>query len=436
MKTLATLSTINEARRNERGAALLSTLLLSTLLLAVGGALVLTSGMSATTAIDSTAELQAYYGAEAGLQRALDVLRGNDAPDLTSLPATAKIGFRAANTRRTSSTASATTIVASNKINDLGEPRLSAWLDYGANGRISIGNNVSFSLQISDPDDPDRTKLANAAYQPRRLLIQSTGFGPRGATKRMEMLVQKVSFDFEEQAMLLMRGADSGSAMSTFDIGNSNAKYYTGHDNGGHKPTLPTFAVTSSGDEAKVDDSITKGSTVQSPRTQLLDMDTLPSWLQTTDGPDGARAFLNEMQAVARSSNRYFTNFSGYAGSTSAPAFTFVDGTCNLDGGAGLLIVTGNLNMNGNPNFDGIILVLGSGRVNRNGGGNGTVSGAMVVAKFDRTWPASQNNQPHPFLAPHFNTNGGGNSNMLYNSISVQNARNVLGDVVRDVREY
>jgi type II secretory pathway component PulK len=64
-------------RQNEKGAALITAVLLSLLLLAAGGTLILTTTMTGITARDSTAEMQAYYAAEAGVSRALEVLRGN-----------------------------------------------------------------------------------------------------------------------------------------------------------------------------------------------------------------------------------------------------------------------------------------------------------------------------------------------------------------------
>ena len=79
--------------------------------------------------------------------------------------------------------------------------------------------------------------------------------------------------------------------------------------------------------------------------------------------------------------------------------FTFVDGDCTLDGGSGVLVVTGTLTLNGNPNFKGIILVLGDGVLIRNGGGNGDILGGITIAKFGRT---SGN-----FESPTFHTNGG-----------------------------
>ncbi|HYY43270.1 MAG TPA: hypothetical protein VE775_11105, partial [Pyrinomonadaceae bacterium] len=65
------------ARRNERGAALLMMLLVATLVFAVGGALIMSTAMNGTTTMDATAEKQAYYAAEAGLQMVLNALRGN-----------------------------------------------------------------------------------------------------------------------------------------------------------------------------------------------------------------------------------------------------------------------------------------------------------------------------------------------------------------------
>jgi hypothetical protein len=275
--------------------------------------------------------------------------------------------------------------------------------------------------------------MADATYRPSRLLIQSTGYGPRGSVKRMEMIVQKKDFDFEPNAMLLMRGSEDGTtAEMNFDIGTSAAKYYSGTDLAGGA-NLPTFGVTSATDLAVADDAITKGSTVEEVKTAEVGVGDLPSWLQSADA---ARAFLNDMQIVARSMGRLYTTFDGYAGSTSDPKFTFVNGNCVLDGGAGLVIVTGNLVLDGAVTFNGVVLVLGNGSVTRSGGGSAAIHGTIYVAKFPRSWPASENSLPHPFTAAHFDVNGGGNSDFRYDSEWVQKAKDALGDIVRDVREY
>ena len=411
-------------RQGEKGAALVISILIATLLLAVAGTVILTSGMSATTSIEGTAELQAYYGAETGLEATLNAVRGHMAPN--GLPANTKIGFLTAVDRQKSNHPSDDPEIPA---------RLSAWLPYNlATGLVTpTGANYSYSVVVMDPDDPTGEKREDdSSYRPWRIQVQSTGYGPKGAVKRMEMIVQKTHFEFDPNAMLLMRGSDSLMAM-TFNIGNSNSKTYTGHDNATAKPNLPTFGVTHAPDKIIADEAITKGATVEEVKTQIVDVDDLPSWLQTADK---AREFLNEMQLVARSMGRYFTSLNGPAGTVTKSEFTFVNGDATLTGGSGLLIVTGNLYMNGNPSFDGVILVLGEGTIYRDGGGSGNVLGSIYVAKFARSWPSAENGLPHPFLAPALYTDGAGTSNLKYDSAMVQKARDALGDIVRDVREY
>lgn len=412
-------------RHGEKGAALVIAILLATLLLAVAGTVLLTSGMSSITSIDATAELQAYYGAESGLEASLNVIRGHVQPN--GIAGSTRMGFR-----------NAVDPSKSNRNNDSSTvARFSAWLNYDNDGRVRpTGANYSYSVEVKDPDDPlGTTRNADATYRPKRIQVQSTGYGPNGSVKRMEMIVQKTHFDFEPGAMLMLRGSEDGSAATiTFDIGSSASKFYSGHDRAcGTCPGLPAFGVTSFGDLAVANDAITKGATVEDTKTGQVAVGELPGWLSDADS---ARKFLNDMQIVARSMGRYYTSFNGMAGSTSSPAFTFVNGNATLDGGAGLMIVTGNLVLNGNPSFNGIILVLGEGTVNRDGGGNGNIYGSIYLARFARSWPASENGQPHPFLAPIFHTDGGGTSTLQYDSEWIQKAKDALGDIVRDVREY
>jgi hypothetical protein len=147
-----------------------------------------------------------------------------------------------------------------------------------------------------------------------------------------------------------------------------------------------------------------------------------------------ARDLLNELQETAESTERYHQPASGSSytvttSNTSPTKMTFVDGDCELEGGSGLLVVTGTLSMSGNPNFDGVILVLGGGRVERDGGGSGNVYGAMIVARFDRYGTGN-------FLSPTFNTNGGGNSRWQYDSVAVSTAMSALPPVPGGVREF
>lgn len=410
-------------RHGEKGAALIISILIATLLLAVAGTVIITTGMSVTTSIEGTAELQAYYAAESGLEDALNVIRGHVAPH--GIPSTTRMNFLTAVDPETSN------------IND--DPstvgRLTAWLDYDSDDwRVTpTGGNYSYSVVVIDPDDPNgTTRDSDASYRPRRIQVQSTGYGPNGSIKNMEMIVEKTNFEFNPNAMLVMRGSDAGIGM-TFDVGTSASKFYTGHDNATAKPNLPTFGVTHAVDKVIADNAITKGATVEEVSTQIVAINDLPSWLRTADK---ARTFLTDMQLIARSMGRFFTSLDGVAGTEASPKFTFVNGNANLAGGAGILIVTGTLNLNGNPTFKGIILVLGDGVILRDGGGSGNIWGSIYVARFARSWPSLENGLSHPFLAPTFVTDGAGTSNLKYDSVWVSQARDALGDIVRDIREY
>ena len=408
-------------KKNERGAALLTVLMLSTLLLGAGGTLLLVSTMSGRTAIDATAEMQAYYGAEAGLQATLDVLRGNVAP-VSGMASGSKISFR-----------NAVTLSISNLPTDTSSSaRLSGWLGYNYTptgstvaDRVTLTpsyaaiSGIAYSVVVTDPDN---TPVANG--EPSRVLLRVTGYGPKGAVKKLELVVKRTNFDYDPVATIMMRSSDDGTPI-TFTTGESAAREYSGHDNGGGTGILPAFGSNTAADKVIEESEATKNA-VEDPIAANIANSALPSWLQSASQ---ARAFLRIQKANAKSQNRYFNSFSGNAGSTASPQFTYVDGNATLDGGAGLLIVTGELELNGNPSFQGLILVLGDGKLHRNGGGNGDIYGAITVAKFDK-------NGTGGFLAPSFTTNGGGNATIQYDSVAVRKALNIAGPLVMGVREY
>lgn len=417
-------------RKNEQGAALLTTLLISMLLLAAGGALIVSTSLTTTNTYDSTAEAQAYYAAETGLQATLNVLRKH----ATSIsPNNLTMDFRKAVTINTSYTSNRSGDPSGNTATGTGVARLSNWLPYSdytdVNSRVVVNAGAPYCAYSISVSDPDNTPVANL---PSRLLIISKGYGPKGATKQLKLFVSRVSFAFDAPSTITMVGAaDPVADPMHLTLGQSNAKEYSGHDHTAGGATKPAIGTTSASDLTIATNSDTKN-TVEAPKAANISA-SLPSWLQSADS---ARAFLSGMQSLADSQGRLFPSFSGTSGSVAAPAFTFVNGDCTLDGGAGLLIVTGNLELSGNPSFNGIILVLGGGTVNRNGGGNGDIYGAMVVAQFARTWPVAEDRLPHPFTSPWFDTSGGGNSNMQYDSTSVNNALGTAGNIPLGVLEY
>lgn len=394
-------------RNSQKGAALITTLLVATLLLMVGGALILTTNLASGLAVDSTSELQAYYAAEAGVNSALNVLRGNVA---NSTSAT----FR----------------------NAASHPTLNTWLTYDTtiNGvsAISLSTNpvMGYTINVSDPDNTP------SGEQPDRLLIKVTGYGPKGSKRQMETLVSRFMFDYSPIATILIRGNDDNSStMTGFAIGNSNAKEYSGYDHVNPSVSIPVFGTTHANDFTMAVNEVNsaKPNTVTAvEKVKQFTISQLPTFLQSANN---ARSFLNSLQATAQGQGRYFTSTPSDFGSSSNPQFTFVDGDCSLNDGVGLLVVTGRLTASGNVGFSGIILVLGEGEFQRNGAGNGDTWGATVVAKFSRTYVASDPST-HNFGSAMYDMNGGGNSTTGYDSDQVSRALGAMGVRNMGVREY
>ncbi len=451
MNSIGLESLTNQRRiQSERGAALITVLMMSALLLTAGGALILTTSLSGINTVDAAAEMQAYYGAEAGIQATLNVMRGNVLPSplfVANPPGTVapqnRIDFTKVLTAATSNLAGDPTTA--------GFPlRLSRWLTYnytpsgGAYAdRVGISNSynpfggIGYSVAISDPDN---TPLATQI--PLRILIQSTGYGPRGARKQLSMLLGANVLDIDVPAALVLRGHDDASTNVNIDLGNSGSKTYSGVDNAGLVATKPSLAI-SGHDVATVQGAYaSKPGSVANPKFNVLDLPNDPAPAGTTKVPtpwflqtaDNARTFLAQAEIMANSCAapgspcpKRGVVLPSLNGATPSQ-FTIVKGDCTLDGGSGLLIVTGTLYFNGpGPNFNGLILVLGTGRVSKTGGGNRNIYGGIMVARFAAGGG---------FLDPTFEYLGGaGSSNLQYDSTADRGAVVTAGTKVLGVVE-
>ena len=178
--------TLYNNRKDERGAALVTVLLISFLLLAGVTALMLESSMNTANVTDATSEEQAYYAAESGIQSVIDALRHNPRPNPLLDPSKSplppdpdadeanQITYLRAVRRETSNrcTKSGMSFTCSDPLdNNPNDLRLSRWLNYnwGPNGgasasskdRIVLGdpatysplNGFAYSVRVSDPDN-------------------------------------------------------------------------------------------------------------------------------------------------------------------------------------------------------------------------------------------------------------------------------------------
>ena len=293
-------------------------------------------------------------------------------------------------------------------------------------------NNVgaTFTRFLNPTNTNQNTPMAVSvvAPQPNRLTAQITGYGPRAAQKQMQMLLSRYAFDMSPVSTITLRSADNGN-LSNFSAGNSSVYNYSGYDNAGGW-NLPAIGVTSTPDYVHISTmGLPAGQIVGSPtNVQQVAVPDLPTFLQTADN---ARAFVIQMRTQAQALGRYFNPASPPSsfGTITAPVMTFMDGDCVIPpaGGAGLLVVTGTLTLDGNAPFSGLVLVLGGGQLIREGGGNGASLGSLLVARFNNTGD---------FLAPTFNSNGTGTSTIQYDSAWVRRAMAVPGPRVMAVGEF
>jgi len=152
-------------------------------------------------------------------------------------------------------------------------------------------------------------------------------------------------------------------------------------------------------------------SNVNSALGPLSTVDGLTNLVNSVTAAAGANVFPNANNATPTS-----------LGTNAAPVVNVVQGDYSFGGsGAGILLVTGTLTMSGTPSFNGLILVIGKGNVQKNGGGNGTLNGSLFVADLYSDTPPTYTNliplgSNHAPGIPTISWNGGGNATIQYDS--------------------
>ena len=594
-----------KCRKNERGAALVTVLMISLLLLVVAAALLLEASMNTANVTDATAEEQAYYAAESGIQTVVNVLRGN-----TVLPVT-PVDLRIDTTKSPTDPeneinyAKASKLLTSNYPGDTStEARLSRWMNYGGGSfsdRVILGdtnpstytkqNGLAFKVTVRDPDNLDNKVSFNTSclidnvgpskswgvlpglppgspgltitYQqpssadttdldvssgyadtnfgkfevtgsgtitervrfvinvimtkpyyaektirgfiekgsipstspadtvklfydsqvfellgsditlsdpagrvfdqvnptirigyevplstpetiirgsisppePTRLVIRSTGFGPRGAEKQLEAVIYKNYFDgLTAPSTLLLIGPPP----AVFNPGNSRTVGYSGRDVRRKKAHIPPVGVTNDTNLAIVSSVLNpvsfKGTlygTVSNVANEL------PSWLKT---PTALNAKLLELKEVADASGRYFGPGvpppDKIGDFTTAKGITFIDGDLDFKGqGGGLLIVTGDLTLNGGFDWNGLVIITGAGGMQRSGGGEGNLQGNMIIAPYNPDSLGDSKIILDGFLPPKYDINGGGISATEQNSNKVDDGLIAISNFIQGVAE-
>jgi hypothetical protein len=262
--------------------------------------------------------------------------------------------------------------------------------------------------------------------EPFRVVLRSVGYGPRGAKKILEATIQRNFFNGLTAPSPLNLIGPSGYI---FEPGNSTVVEYNGRD----ASTGILYPAVGTTDDDNLQDALSKLCLTCKPETTGIPSDItgeLPEWLQSTYNLD---AMIRALREVAKASGRYYTSGQtpdGLGNIANASGITFVDGNFRTHtNGGGILVVTGKLTLDGNFNFNGLIIVTGADGMDRHGGGKGTLEGATVIA------PYNPNNLAAGFLPPKYDMRGGGNSEILYNSSSIANGMTAVSNFVLGVAE-
>jgi hypothetical protein len=284
--------------------------------------------------------------------------------------------------------------------------------------------------------------------EPIRLVIDSTGYGPRGSVKKLQAVVQKNFFNgLSAPATLTLIGPPATACPPTcpatsfnFNPGSSTGTEYSGQD-ADSTDIIPPIGTLGQANLDVVHDSVDglpphpfNGEVVGVPTDISTDV---PPWLAT---PSNLDATVKSMQTVADSAGRYFANgtqpatFGNY---TTGQGLTFCDGNCELNqDGGGIVIVTGQLTLKGSFNFKGLIIVTGQGGITRAGSGNAFVFGNIVVAPYgnSQVLPASEP-VGTSFLAPQYDLSGGGTGGLQFSSTAINDSLLAVNNFVLGVVE-
>jgi hypothetical protein len=272
----------------------------------------------------------------------------------------------------------------------------------GGNGSPDCNAVPTLSLPTSPVTSPQTAILYGneTALEPYRLKVTATGYGPNGAVKKLEAIVQRNFFnDLGSQSAISMIGPNA-----YFAVGTSAQMQISG----GSNPAITVSDTTGLNTVLSTMQAHNFNGTI-TPAPEIAGND-LPDWQQNTTALNN---LVSELRTSAQNSGRYFngTSPTSWGNFSNGTGITFCEGSCTMGGnssGGGILVVTGTFFTAGNPQFNGLVLAVGQyvsttnpGGVVRTGGGNEIFTGNIVIAPYD------PNNLAAGFGQPRYDQSGG-----------------------------
>lgn len=246
--------------------------------------------------------------------------------------------------------------------------------------------------------------------------------------------------------------------LPTFGDANSSSKVFSGDDcNGAGDPNLSVPVVGTIGGAAEANAELgvnpnptytsgsESGAAVISDLTDLSDPAVSQSLFGEIDMAWADCEILREMIEDIRSVADVICleGFACALPASSPGRVVFAEGDFDLGGSdshEGLIVVTGAFTMGGNVSWSGIVLVVGEGIFIRNGGGNGVISGASLLADIagpDNVYGTSDDctGGTDGFDSVVYDESGGGTSDTFYCSTDIAAATPITHYPVIDFRQ-
>lgn len=317
----------------------------------------------------------------------------------------------------------------------------------------SLGGGTWYAAFLTNDPLEGRTNLVDGN---QRVMITAIGAGERRSLEVVQAIVEqhRVLPPVPPAAVIML-----GPLPAFFDNGNSGAQTHTGNDcgvaGGAYAPIVGTVGPAS---RQQVQNDINRPENFSSgPFTGTAtvgDLTNLSDPIVAAAGHgiiDPVWANCTELKALVeglRQSANYYCNADVQSCSFStigANSVVFIDGDLsNTPNGtySGILVVTGSLTYSGNTGWDGVVLVVGEGRVMRSGGGGGKPSGGLIIAAVDPTpaGPATDRSDwctagSGGYLRSFYDASGGGNSTVQWCSSKINSANDVRSYRIVEFRE-
>jgi hypothetical protein len=265
---------------------------------------------------------------------------------------------------------------------------------------------------------------SNKADLNNRVMITGIGVGSDRAVEVVQAIVQpRRPFPVQPSAAITLLGPTP-----SFSSGSGNPGEFRGDDCGVTGGIIaPTVATTDAAAAQSVESGIDLNNGPDFTSGAYTELDTVVDMTDTADPmmvDSGISSMPPEYQDCMAMRESVFELQARAQHTTLQAAYgpsdvTFIDGDCDLgpgDSGQGILVVTGVLTIDGNTDWNGLIIAIGQGSIERNGGGSGTLSGAIVVADVagpDNIFGNADDCQSG-FEVPTFHVNGNGNSDVQF----------------------